>query len=97
MQSRPPRSVSVDEVMRQLSTERNLRGTTELALKDLRREHARLIAVSKTRTHYVLLVPKPKWGVIRDILLSFGQRCSLGLRTAYGALKEYLWPNPAEE
>jgi hypothetical protein len=89
------KSLSLDEVIRQLTNERQLRAATEESLRDVRRSHARLVAASHTRTHYVLLVPKPKWDVINAMLGRWVRACGSGLAAAYAFLRELLWP-PAE-
>ena len=93
----PTVRLSVDEVMRQLSTERQLRFASEQTVKDLRRDNARLASVSKTRTHYVVLVPRPKWGVLRDSAVACARQATLWLRNCWGVLKETIWPPVHED
>jgi len=84
--------LSVEELTRQLATERQLRFATEQTVKDLRRDNARLASMSRTRTHYVILVPRPKWGVIHETLRSWGSSCIRAVRRGWADLKQALWP-----
>jgi hypothetical protein len=83
---------TVEELARQLATERQLRGTTEQTVQTLRRDNARLIATTRCRTHYVVFIPKPKWGVMRDVLLVWFAQLRLWAWAAWVAAKEATWP-----
>jgi hypothetical protein len=93
----PRHAVSADEVARQLSTERQLRFATEQTLKDLRRDNARLAAMHRTRTHYVVFIPKPKWSVLYETLKSWGYAAAQGARRGWAFLKQALWPEVSGE
>ena len=88
---------TVQDVMRQLATERNLRGLKEAELRDLRRDYARVASTSRSRTHYVILVPKPKWNAIRDSALLLFSRLGRWVRALLVNVKEAAWPSPAED
>lgn len=88
----PVRPVSVDEVMRQLSVERQLRGAVEQSLRDVRRDNVRLVATSQTRNHFVILVPKPKWSAWRDAASRWAAAARAWVLAAARALRDAAWP-----
>jgi hypothetical protein len=88
-----PRSTPVlEEVKHQLVVERQLRGAAEQAARDLRRDNARLMALTQKRTHYVLLIPKPKWPVWRDKLEYLATATYAWVVATYKAGREAVWP-----
>ena len=88
---------TVEELTRQLATERQQRGAVEQTVQGLRRDNARLLAVTRCRTHYVIFVPKPKWGVMRDTLLVWFAQLRLWAWSAWGTAKEAAWPRAESE
>jgi hypothetical protein len=82
----------VDDVVHQLRVERQLRNAAELTANDLRRDNARLAAMSQRRTHYILMIPKPRWGVWREQITRWAAQLKAGLVSFVQAAQETAWP-----
>ena len=83
---------TVEDLMRLLDKEKQERNVAEQTANVLRKENARMAAINRTRTHYVILIPKPKLGVLKEVLVHNVAYTWCLFQKAGKALKEFLWP-----
>jgi len=88
--------MSNPDLMRLLAKERHMREAMEQDLRTLRRDNARLSCTGKSRTHYILYVPKPRWAVIFLTVQSWAACVKRASRRLWSRVHELVWP-PVEE